>query len=913
MENYNSKNIFLDCASCSSTGKQGRNACNECQGIGEGILWRNKFLYWGKNINSITINQDKIKRILDYFFNSFLFAFGLLGFLMQLYRAYSGDFVVIVNYDFWNEFSLINLIFWVSLLTDLYLYYRLEYAASLKIRIERIKYQGEISASGNIDWPQVRKLSKNQKADISKSFDEESTELIKKSWKLAKKYRHTRVMPMHLLASLLSSAKINYLFVRFEIDIRVFAQKLANALSRTEKESGNIYFSKELKQVLLSSYINSAEKKVEMVDSAQLFLECVEADSGLAEIFYDLGATKDQIENIIEWIRINEMLRKRWQKFQSRARLKPKGVMNRAMTAVATPILDSCSYDLTQMAKFGYLTPCIERDKEIGEIFRLVEAGQPGIILVGEPGIGKRTIIEGITQLMVEEDVPEILRDKRLVNLSIPHLVGGLAPQQAQEKLLMIVNEISRAGNVVLYIDNISEIMGISIGMEGSLDLSEVLSQALSGRSFLCFATCARISYSKHVENSTLGQTLKPVKIEEPKGNQAIRILESKVGVIEYKNSVYFSYNAVSKIVEYSDRYLHDQYLPEKAIGLLEEAGVYVKNTKGKKSLVLLDDIAKIISDKVKVPLTKITEEESDKLLNLEDDIHKRMINQEEAVKSVASALRRARAELRSKNRPIASFLFLGPTGVGKTELAKTVADLYFGSEELMIRLDMSEYQEKSSIERLIGNPGGDEGGFLTETIRKNPYSLILLDEIEKAHKDILNVFLQVFDDGRLTDVLGRTVDFTNTIIIATSNAGSQYIQDEILKQTPIEQIKNGLLNQELKTYFTPEFLNRFDGVIVFAPLTLDNVVKIANLMLKQLQKSLEEKGISFFASPDAIKELAQTGYDPKFGARPLRRVIQEKVDNIVAEYLLGHKLGRRDTIILEVGGKISIKKAEEL
>ena len=312
--------------------------------------------------------------------------------------------------------------------------------------------------------------------------------------------------------------------------------------------------------------------------------------------------------------------------------------------------------------------------------------------------------------------------------------------------------------------------------------------------------------------------------------------------------------------------------------------------------------MAALVAEKTNIPVTKLTEKESTKLLNLEEQIHKRLIGQNEAVNMVAAALRRARTELRSQKKPIVNLLFLGPTGVGKTELAKTVTEVYFGKENRMIRLDMSEYQEKGSINRLIGVPGGEKGGLLTESVRLNPSSLLLLDEIEKAHPDILNVFLQVMDDGRLTDALGRTINFTNLIIICTSNAGTDFIQEEIVKGTSVEIITETLIQEKLKPYFRPEFLNRFDGIVVFKPLGMEEIKQITKLLLKKLIKQLEEKGIILKATDEAITELAKAGFDPAFGARPLRRTIQNQVSDVLAKLLLTKKIGRRDIVILEKG-----------
>jgi ATP-dependent Clp protease ATP-binding subunit ClpC len=452
---------------------------------------------------------------------------------------------------------------------------------------------------------------------------------------------------------------------------------------------------------------------------------------------------------------------------------------------------------------------------------------------------------------------------------------------------------------------------GITAGGESSLDLSEVFAQILSRHQFYCLGTTNTVDYSKAIEGRSLNASFQVIRIDELELNDAICVLEARSGPIEYQNQVYFSYDSIEKAAILSSRYIHDRYLPEKAIEIMEQAAIRVRQERGDKKIINAEDIAAVISEKTKIPVTKVTEKESQKLLNLEDKIHERMIEQDEAVKIVSSSLRRARAELRDGKRPIASLLFLGPTGVGKTELAKTVAEVYFNNEDNMIRLDMSEYQESQSINRLLGS--GTTPGLLTEPVRKNPFALVLFDEVEKSHPDILNVFLQMMDDGRVTDSQGRVIDFTNTIIIMTSNAGAQFIQDGINNGTDLEEIKNKLINEELRQYFRPEFLNRFDGVVVFKPLTMMAVIKIARLMINKIVKKLEERGISFEASDEAIAELAELGFDPKFGARPLRRTIQEKVDDILANYLLQGQIDRRDKVILEPGGKLRIEKAEQI
>ena len=359
-------------------------------------------------------------------------------------------------------------------------------------------------------------------------------------------------------------------------------------------------------------------------------------------------------------------------------------------------------------------------------------------------------------------------------------------------------------------------------------------------------------------------------------------------------------------------QYIHDKYLPEKAITILDQVAVKVSKKRGEQSIVTHEDIAQIVSESTGIPVTKISETESKVLLHLEDKIHERMIDQEEAVKMVSASLRRARAGIREGKRPIASFLFLGPTGVGKTELAKAVAEIYFGSERYMVRVDMSEYQHPDSIPKMIGDERGAVG-YLTEAVRKSPFSLVLLDEFEKAHPQILNLFLQVMDDGRLTDGQGRTIDFTNSIIIATSNAGALFIQEQIRAGVKIEDIKEALINEHLNKVMRPELINRFDGIIVFKPLSIECVVDIARLMLNKTKNMLEAKGIGLDIAEEGIRKLAELGFDPKFGARPLRRVLQEKIDDEVANKILAGELKRRDTVIINAEATIDIEKAKSL
>ncbi len=445
------------------------------------------------------------------------------------------------------------------------------------------------------------------------------------------------------------------------------------------------------------------------------------------------------------------------------------------------------------------------------------------------------------------------------------------------------------------------------------MDLAEVFAEQMQANNFLVIATSTPELCKEKIDSSSLPKILQKVPINEPVKDEAIRILEAKALQLEAEHGVYFSYQALEAAVKMAGQYLHDEYLPAKAIKLLEEATLLAKTKKGGKAIVVADDVAGVIAELTNIPVTKITMDESRKLLNLEQAMAERVVGQEEAIKMIGGALRRARTEMRGQNRPIASFLFLGSTGVGKTQVTKTLAEVYFGSEKNMVRLDMSEYQAEDAVARLIGDTVTGKGGYLTDKIRKFPFSLVLLDEIEKADPQILDLFLQVLDDGRLTDAHGKTVDFANTIIIGTSNAGTEFIQTSIKEGKNMSGIRETLVGEYLKNYFRPEFINRFDGIVVFSPLEMEDVVEIARIFLRQLAEKLEEKGIEFGFEEEALAELARMGFDPTMGARPLRRVVQDNIEDALAKLFLEDRLKRRDRVVLRRGLKLDVDKAEEL
>jgi len=905
------------CERCGGSGIDQNHTCGVCRGMGMGMKTPLGFLYWGKEIDEFEILFRKWRRAFNNIVNMALLVLAVFSVAGLAWYFYGLDWRPIFELRAWVAPSFFMLAFWAGLMIFTFVVYRLTLEGESLIKIKRRSYDDpEIDLSNivSVPWGEIKTNKPGKMIDVTRSYNLAAWDALERAYQLANKLDNTEVRPIHLFSSLLLTSSVGLVFGRLGISREKLNSSIGNMLAKVPvAKNTSPQWSERVKSVLFASYVDAYNHRHRLVGPIELFFYTVKVDEMLQEFLFGLGVDMQKLNNVVSWIRIQEVLAEQWREFKAAARLKPRGAMNRAMTAIATPMLDRFSTDLTMMATYGYLSPCINRASEINQLMRIIEGGQQSAILVGESGVGKQAIIEGLAQRMVQEDVPKILQDKRLVSLSVAQLVSGATAAEAEERLLRLLVEVGVSGNIILVAPHIDKMVGITAGTEESIDLSEVFANELGKGYFITIATSRPPEYTRAIENRTLGHRMQKVEVAEMDEETAIRVLEAKAGSIEYQNKVYFTYDALDKAVRLSSKLMHERYLPSKAIEIVKEAALEVRKTKGEKALVTADDVAKIITEKTKVPVTAVTEEESEKLINLEKEIHKRIIGQDEAVKAVSAALRRARAELREKKRPIANFLFLGPTGVGKTELSKTVAEVYFGSEDIMIRLDMSEYQEKSSIYRLLGAPGDKQGGILTEAVRQKPFSLVLLDEIEKAHPDILNVFLQVMDDGRLTDNTGRTIDFTNTIIVMTSNAGTEFIQQEIKKGTEVGIIQKQLVQEKLGAYFRPEFINRFDGVIVFKPLAQEEVLQIAWLQLSKLQANMEERGIHLRVTEEAAEELAKEGFDPLFGARPLKRVIQEKVNDALANYLLTGKIGRRDVVYLEPGGKIRVEKAEQI
>ena len=640
-------------------------------------------------------------------------------------------------------------------------------------------------------------------------------------------------------------------------------------------------------------------------------------------------------------------------------------------------MLDQYSRDLTKLAAEKQLDPVIERNDEIQRVIQILSRrGKNNPCLIGEPGVGKTAIVEGLAQRIVMGLVPDTVADKRVVTLDLSGMVAGSKYRgEFEERIKKVIWEVTQAGNILLFIDEIHTIIGAG-GAEGAIDASNILKPALARGEVQLIGATTIEEYRKYIEkDAALERRFQPVKIEEPTREQAIEILMGLRSRYEEHHHVVITDEGIAAAVDYSIRYINDRFLPDKAIDLMDEAASkvrlagyaapknlteseqklaeydakieqalidddieeasrisakkqeaeekyqkllkkYQKNANKKTLTVGAEEMADVVSSWTKIPVQKLEEGEAAKLRRLEKSLHKRVVGQEEAVSAVAKAVRRGRVGLKDPNRPIGSFLFLGPTGVGKTEITKALAEVMFGNEQAMIRVDMSEYMEKHSVSSMIGSPPGyvgyEEGGQLSEKVRRNPYSVILFDEIEKAHPDVFNILLQVLDDGHITDAHGRKVDFKNSIIIMTSNAGAQAIispkklgfgagEDE---QQNYERMKEGVM-EEVKRIFKPEFLNRIDETIVFRTLNKDDMKKIVTILTKTLVERCKTQMDITLSIKDSVKAyIVESAYDPKYGARPLKRKIQNLIEDALAEEILDGKIKKGDTVDVTVRGE---------
>lgn len=640
-----------------------------------------------------------------------------------------------------------------------------------------------------------------------------------------------------------------------------------------------------------------------------------------------------------------------------------------------TPTLDSLARDLTESAKEENIDPVIGRSKEIERVVQVLSRRtKNNPVLIGEPGVGKTAVAEGLAQQIVNNEIPETLRDKRVMTLDMGTVVAGTKYRgEFEDRLKKVMEEIRQATNIILFIDELHTLIGAG-GAEGAIDASNILKPALSRGELQCIGATTMDEYRKYIEkDGALERRFQPIQVNEPTIDETIQILKGLRDRYEAHHRVTITDDSIEAAVNLSDRYITDRFLPDKAIDLIDEAGSKVrlssytvppnlkeleqkleevrkekdsavqsqefekaaslrdseqrlreeleetkkqwKEKQGQKtSEVGIEDIASVVSVWTGVPVSQLTKEESERLLNMEETLHNRVIGQEEAVDAVSKAIRRARAGLKDPKRPIGSFIFLGPTGVGKTELARALAETMFADEEAMIRIDMSEYMEKHSTSRLVGSPPGyvgyEEGGQLTEMVRRKPYSVVLLDEVEKAHPEVFNILLQVLEDGRLTDSKGRMVDFRNTVLIMTSNVGAnelkhnKHVGFNLGDESQDYDNMKKKVTDELKKAFSPEFLNRVDETIVFHSLERKHMKDIVTLMIQQLQRRLKGQEIDFTLTDKAVEKIANEGFDPEYGARPMRRSIQKNIEDLLSEELLKETISKGQKVKVGLNNK---------
>ncbi|QGG49218.1 ATP-dependent Clp protease ATP-binding subunit [Heliorestis convoluta] len=807
-------------------------------------------------------------------------------------------------------------------------------------------------------------------------FTEKAQKVVTLAQEEARSIGHPAVGTEHLLLGLIREGEgvAAKALLSMNINLEQVREQVIRLVGQSEEAPKEIGFTPRAKKALELANDEGRRQGVNYVGTEHILLGLIREGEGVAaRVLLDLGLNLDKVRNqVMMLLGITPVTPGA-----------PMPIKNMSHDS-GTPTLNEFGRDLTQIARDNKLDPVIGRENEIERVVQILSRRtKNNPVLIGEPGVGKTAIAEGLAQRIIDNNVPETLVGKRVITLDLSSVVAGSKYRgEFEERLKKVMDEIRASGNVILFIDELHTLIGAGAA-EGAIDAANILKPALARGALQCIGATTLDEYRKHIERDpALERRFQPITVGEPSIEEALAILKGLRDRYEAHHRVKITDEAIEASVKLSDRYITERYLPDKAIDLIDEAASRVRlqtytapsdlkeleakleelrkekeaavlaqefekaasfrdeEMKLKKQLeeekqiwekergisnshVREEDIAHIIASWTGIPVKKLAEEESARLLKLEEVLHERLVGQDAAVKAVSRAVRRARAGLKDPKRPIGSFIFLGPTGVGKTELAKALADSLFGREDAMVRVDMSEYMEKHAVSRLVGAPPGyvghDEGGQLTEAVRRKPYSVILLDEIEKAHPEVFNILLQVLEDGRLTDSKGRTVDFRNTVIIMTSNVGAQMLkragvmgfkvtEGSAKEEANYEAMKNRVM-EELKKSFRPEFLNRIDETIVFHPLTQEQISRIVTLMLQDLHKRLQENDISLDVAEGVEAFLAKEGYDENYGARPLRRTIQRLVEDELSEGLLRNDFRKGSTVRISLEeGKLSFQ-----
>lgn len=793
-------------------------------------------------------------------------------------------------------------------------------------------------------------------------FTERAQEAAQRAAEIIQRYGHNQIDTEHILLALIEQPQgvIPQILEMLKVDATSLADRLDYILRTSPKASifgggaGQIFITPRVKRIIDQANEEASRLKDEYISTEHIFLAILsERNTPAARLLEGAGLTRDRVNDAVLQMRGGQRV-----------------TDPQAETRFRT--LEKYSRDLTQQAREGKLDPVIGRDNEIMRVMQILSRRtKNNPVLIGEAGVGKTAIVEGLAQKIAANDVPEILSGKRVISLDLSGMIAGSRFRgEFEERLKASIEEVQRAsGEIILFIDELHTVVGAGAA-QGAMDASNMLKPALARGELQCIGATTLDEYHKHIEkDSALERRFAPVYVDEPSEEDTIQMLFGLRDRYEAHHKVQFTDDALVAATRLSSRYVTERHLPDKAIDLMDEAAAKLRvalyslppELKQMKSelerlsaeeeqagverdyeraarkkaerlrmetefnalrdkweeehkldeKVDVDDIAQVVAQWTGIPVSQMMETEAERLLHMEERLHERIIGQEEAIHAIADAIRRARSGLKDPRRPIGSFIFIGPSGVGKTELAKALAEFMFGDEEAMVRLDMSEYREQHTASRLFGAPPGyvgyEEGGQLTEAVRRRPYRVILFDEIEKAHPEVWNALLQILDDGRLTDGQGRVVDFRNTVLVMTSNLGTEFVRQSgtlgfLQTNGSVEDRQaHEKIERALKTTFRPEFLNRIDEIIIFSALTIDQMRNIVDLQLMEVEQRLKEHGLSVKLTDKAREWMAQTGYDPSFGARPLRRVLQKYVESPLSISLLSGEFTQGDTVVVDV------------